>query len=60
MKEKFNTENLVGVHQYHNELQRFIDDADWIGKADDVEHLVGELNHVKKCIDEGDNYYPFF
>ena len=30
MKEKFNTENLVGVHQYHNELQRFIDDADWI------------------------------
>ena len=55
MKEKFNTENLVGVHQYHNELQRFIDDADWIGKSEDVEHLVGELNHVKKCIAEGDN-----
>ena len=60
MKDKFNTENLVGAHQYHNELQRYIDDADWMGKYEDVDHLVRQAKQVKDCIDKGDQYYTLF
>jgi len=55
---KYNVENLKNIHRYHNELQQEIDDADWIGQYDDVEHLRAELKHVKESMDNGDVWYP--
>jgi protein-arginine kinase activator protein McsA len=57
---KYNVENLKNIHRYHNELQKLIDDADWMGEWDDVAHLRAELEHVKKAMDNGDVYYPMF
>ena len=57
---KYNVEHLKNIHRYHNELQQQIDDADWIGKYDDVEHLRDELKHVKEAQDNGDVWYPMF
>jgi len=55
---KYNVENLKNIHRYHNELQQEIDDADWMGQYDDVEHLRAELKHVKESMDNGDVWYP--
>jgi len=57
---KYNVENLKNIHRYHNELQQQIDDADWMGNYDDVEHLRNELKHVKEAQDNGDVWYPMF
>jgi hypothetical protein len=57
---KYNVENLKNIHRYHNELQQQIDDADWMGQYDDVEHLRNELIHVKEAMDNGDVWYPMF
>ena len=57
---KYNVENLKNIHRYHNELQQQIDDADWMGQYDDVEHLRNELKHVKEAQDNGDVWYPMF
>ncbi len=57
---KYNVENLKNIHRYHNELQQEIDDADWIGKYDDIEHLRAELEAVKQSMELGDVWYPMF
>ena len=57
---KYNIENLKNIHRYHNELQQQIDDADWMGQYDDIEHLRAELKHVKEAQDNGDVWYPMF
>ena len=57
---KYNVENLKNIHRYHNELQQQIDDADWMGQYDDVEHLRTELKHVKEAQGNGDVWYPMF
>ena len=57
---KFNVEHLKNTHRYHNELQQQIDDADWMGQYDDVEHLRAELKHVKEAQGNGDVWYPMF
>ena len=60
MNNRMNTEHLVGSHSYHNQLQREIDDAEWIGEADEVEHLILEARQVKQYMDAGEQYYPLF
>lgn len=60
MKVTFNVEHLRNIHRYHTELARQIDDADWIGESDSVDHLRNELQHVKDRIARGDTYYPDF
>tara|TARA_R110002012_G_scaffold253427_1_gene432472 strand:+ start:216 stop:386 length:171 start_codon:yes stop_codon:yes gene_type:complete len=55
-----NTEQLVGAHSYHNQLQREIDDAEWIGEADEVDYLILEARQVKQYMDAGEQYYPLF
>ena len=57
---KYNVEHLKNIHRYHNELQQEIDDADWIGKYDDIEHLRAELEAVKQSMELGDVWYPMF
>jgi hypothetical protein len=57
---KYNVENLKNIHRYHNELQQQIDDADWMGQYDDIEHLRAELGNVKKEMDNGAVWYPMF
>ena len=57
---KFNVEHLKNIHRYHNELQQQIDDADWMGQYDDIEHLRAELKHVKEAQANGDVWYPMF
>lgn len=57
---KYNVENLVNIHRYHNELAREIDDADWMGAYEETEHMRKELEHVKECMAKGEVYYPLF
>jgi len=57
---KYNVEHLKNIHRYHNDLQQQIDEADWMGQYDDVEHLRAELGNVKKEMDNGAVWYPMF
>jgi hypothetical protein len=57
---KYNVEHLANIHKYHNDLQRHIDDADWIGQYESVDYLRKELELVKESMNNGDVYYPLF
>lgn len=57
---KYNIEDLANIHQYHNDLAKKIDDADWMGDYESTDHMRKELEHVKECVANGDVYYPLF
>lgn len=60
MSNKYNTENLKNIYSYNNDLARAIDEADWLGEYDKVQHLVDEQKHIQELIDNGELYYPMF
>ncbi len=51
---------VAPIHSYYRNLQREIDDADWIGDTERAEFLEQEEREVKAMIDKGELYYPFF
>ena len=53
-------DSVVAVEPYKVHLQREIDDAYWLGEAENVQHLVKELECVKEAIENGDAYWPLF
>jgi len=60
MKRRFNTENLINIHQYHTKLAKIIDEADWIGDYDRADTLREEYATISEHRDRGDVWYPAF
>ena len=60
MKHRFNTEQLVDIHSYHNKLAQQIDEAEWLGNFDHADFLKDEYDHVGIERDKGAVYYPLF
>lgn len=57
----FNTKHLLPATGYYNQLMREIDDAFWIGKGDEVDHLEAQADDIKRnYIDKGEVWYPDF
>lgn len=57
---KYNIENLANIHQYHNDMAKTVDDAEWMGDFDKADNLRKQMEHVKECMDNGEVYYPLF
>jgi len=54
-------DRLIPAQEYHNRLMKQIDDAYWIGEAEEGEFLQREADHIKKhYLDEGEVWYPSF
>lgn len=53
-------DNVLPINQYNIDLQREIDDAEWLGDFERAESIQGELDHVKRMIDNGELWYPTF
>ena len=57
----YNTKHLLPATGYYNQLMREIDDAFWIGKGDEVDHLEAQADDIKRnYIDKGEVWYPDF
>jgi hypothetical protein len=60
---KTHTENLTGVHPYHDNLAQQIDDAEWLcDPKEDLDYLHSELRqHIKQgCSDSDYSYTKLF
>jgi hypothetical protein len=51
---------LIPINDYHNDLQREIDDADWLGDFATADAMREDIQHVKHMIDNGEMYYPLW
>ena len=48
------------ISQYHNNLSKQVDDAEWMGEEERAYVLQCELDQVKRMIDNGELYYASF
>ena len=55
-----NIEDIVPISQYHNNLSKRVDDAEWLGEEEHAYVLQQELDQVKRMIDAGELYYARF
>jgi len=55
-----NIEDIVPISQYHNNLSKQVDDAEWLGEEEHAYVLQQELDQVKRMIDAGELYYARF
>ena len=55
-----NIEDIVPISQYHNNLAKQVDDAEWLGEEEHAYVLQQELDQVKRMIDAGELYYARF
>jgi hypothetical protein len=53
-------DNLLPINQYSIDLQKEIDDAEWLGEFERADSVQRELDDVKRMIDNGELYYPMF
>ncbi len=51
---------LIPINDYHSNLQREIDEAEWMGDFYQADFIKRELEDVKHMIDTGQMYYPLF
>ena len=51
---------LIPINDYHNDLQREIDDAGWLGDFATADAMREDIQHVKHMIDNGEMYYPLW
>ena len=52
--------DVIPLQQYSVDLQREIDDAEWLGEFDRADADKRELENVKRMIDNGELWYPTF
>ena len=57
---KYNTENLVNIHHYHNKLAQTVEDAEWIGDFDKADILREEMRYLEALQEKGDVYVPTY
>lgn len=50
----------IPINQYNIDLQKEIDDAEWLGDFDRADFVKEELENVKRMIDNGELWYPTF
>ncbi len=48
----------IPINQYNIDLQKEIDDAEWLGDFDRADFVKEELEDVKRMIDNGELWYP--
>tara|TARA_R100000995_G_scaffold80374_1_gene52132 strand:- start:580 stop:768 length:189 start_codon:yes stop_codon:yes gene_type:complete len=53
-------EDIMPISQYHNNLCKQVDDAEWMGEEEQAYVLQCELDQVKRMIDNGELYYAKF
>ena len=53
-------DDVIPINQYSIDLQREIDDAEWLGDFDRADADRRELEHVKHMIANGELWYPTF
>ena len=51
---------VLPINDYSIDLQKEIDDAEWLGELDRADNVQRELDDVKRMIDNGELYYPMF
>lgn len=52
--------DVLPINQYHTDLQKEIDDAEWLGEFERADSAKDELEHIKRMIDNGELWYPTF
>jgi len=52
--------DVLPINQYHTDLQKEIDDAEWLGDFERADSVKIELEHIKHMIDNGELWYPTF
>ena len=55
-----NMDYVLPINDYSIDLQKEIDDAEWLGEFDRADNVERELDDVKRMIDNGELYYPMF
>ncbi len=55
-----NMDYVLPINDYSINLQKEIDDAEWLGEFDRADNVKRELDDVKRMIDNGELYYPMF
>lgn len=55
-----NMDYVLPINDYSIDLQREIDDAEWLGEFDRADNVRRELDDVKRMINNGELYYPMF
>ncbi len=55
-----NMDYVLPINDYSIDLQKEIDDAEWLGEFDRADNVKRELDDVKRMIDNGELYYPMF
>lgn len=53
-------DHVLPINQYSIDLQKEIDDAEWLGDFERADNVKLELEDVKRMIDNGELYYPMF
>jgi hypothetical protein len=51
---------VLPINDYSIDLQKEIDDAEWLGEFDRADNVRRELDDVKRMINNGELYYPMF
>jgi hypothetical protein len=51
---------VLPINDYSIDLQKEIDDAEWLGELDRADNVKRELDDVKRMINNGELYYPMF
>ena len=52
--------DVLPINQYSVDLQKEIDDAEWLGEFERADSVKIELEHIKHMIDNGELWYPTF
>jgi hypothetical protein len=52
--------DVLPINQYGIDLQKEIDDAEWLGDFERADSVKIELEHIKHMIDNGELWYPTF
>jgi hypothetical protein len=52
--------DVLPINQYSVDLQKEIDDAEWLGDFERADSVKIELEHIKHMIDNGELWYPTF
>jgi len=55
-----NMDYVLPINDYSIDLQKEIDDAEWLGEFDRADNVRRELDDVKRMINNGELYYPMF
>ena len=52
--------DVIPLQQYSVDLQREIDDAEWLGESERADADKREVDDVKRMIANGELWYPLF